>query len=85
MTKLISIDLADLATVNGGQEQSPMPRGIDFDHGAGAAEQQVRERAATCRALVQAGGGPGANPPAGSDQWAMQKAGRACWRSIGPS
>ena len=85
MKELDTISLDLLGTIIGGQTQTPAPRGIDFDHGAESAEDQVRSRAATCRALVAAGGGPNANPKAGSDQWAMQKAGRACWRSIGPS
>jgi hypothetical protein len=76
----IDIALEDLERVVGG---AAMPdRGIDFDKGAGPAIDQVKERAATCRALVKAAG---PNPKPGSDEWALAKAGRACWGSLGPS
>jgi hypothetical protein len=79
----IDIDLDDLERVIGGVGTgTPTSRGIDFDKGPGGAIDQTKERAATCRALVKAAG---PNPKPGSDEWALAKAGRACWGSIGPS
>ena len=81
MTKLAEIDLIVLERVVGGQQQ-PRGNGIDFDKGGDAAIDQTKKRAATCRALVKAAGH---DPKPGSDEWALAKAGRSCWSSIGPS
>jgi hypothetical protein len=80
MRELTCIDVSHLATVTGGA-------GINFGRGAPAAIQEVKERAATCRALhaeTQRLSG-GRDPRPGTDAYAMAAATRACWASIGKS
>jgi hypothetical protein len=80
MRELTSIDVSHLAAVTGGA-------GINFGRGAPAAIQEVKERAATCRALhaeTQRLSG-GRDPRPGTDAYAMAAATRACWASIGKS
>ena len=77
-----TINIADLEHVLGGAGTDALNRGIDFSKGPDAAIDETEQRAATCRALVKAAG---PNPKVGSDRWALAKAGRACWTSIGPS
>jgi len=72
-----TIQLDQLSDVTGGA-------GINFNNGPAPAIQQVKERAATCRALhaeTQRLSG-GRDPRPGTDAHAMAAATRACWAGI---